>query len=78
MVSDTCVLRQIYDLATGKVLEWVPKNGNPLRAVLGAIKGSVKPEKLSVYPTQLEEDTGRIFVKLDDKATGDDVVTKIE
>lgn len=70
---------QIYDLGTGRVLEWVPKDGSPIRAILGAIKGSTKPEKLPVYPTQLQVETGRIFVKLDeDKVQGDDVMTTTE
>ena len=66
----------MYDLQTGRVLEFCPKN-NPVRAVLGTIKSSAKPEKLKVYPTQLDKATGRIFVKLDEsKVSGDDVVIK--
>ena len=51
-----------YDLTTGAVLEWCPKN-NPLRAVLGAIKSAATPEALPVYTTQVTDD-GDIFVKL--------------
>jgi nitrite reductase/ring-hydroxylating ferredoxin subunit len=52
----------VYDLKTGKVLAWCPKN-NPLRAVLRAIKNNSTPEDLKVYPTQLDEDSGQIYVK---------------
>jgi len=52
----------VYDLETGKVLSWCPKN-NPLRAFLGYIKSSTPPEDLKVYPTQLDEESGQIYVK---------------
>ena len=52
----------VYDLGTGEVLEWVPKN-NPVRAVLNTLKSSAKPESLKVYPIQKDE-SGRIYVNV--------------
>ena len=52
----------VYDLATGEVLEWVPKN-NPIRAVLNTLKSSAKPEPLKVYPVE-KDDSGRIYVNI--------------
>ncbi|KAL0043970.1 hypothetical protein WJX82_009949 [Trebouxia sp. C0006] len=51
----------IYDLETGKVLEWCPKN-NLIRKVLGSIKSNQNPKKLKVYPAQVDDD-GNISVK---------------
>lgn len=51
----------IYDLETGKVLEWCPKN-NLIRKVLGSIKSNQNPKKLKVYPAQVDGD-GNISVK---------------
>jgi len=51
----------IYDLQSGKVLEWCPKN-NLVRKVLGSIKSAQQPKKLKVYPTQVDEE-GNIFAK---------------
>lgn len=52
----------VYDLRTGKVLEWCPKN-NVIRAFLGKLKEKEKPVKLQTYPLSLGED-GEIYVKL--------------
>jgi nitrite reductase/ring-hydroxylating ferredoxin subunit len=52
----------VYDLGTGEVLEWVPKN-TPIRAVLNTLKSSAKPESLRVYPVQKDE-SGRIYVNV--------------
>ena len=51
-----------YDLLTGAVIEWCPKT-NPVRAVLGAIKGAVDPVPLRVYNTQVT-DSGEVYVSL--------------
>ncbi len=52
----------VYDLATGEVLEWVPKN-NPIRAVLNTLKSSAKPEPLKVYPVE-KDDSGRVYANI--------------
>ena len=52
----------VYDLTTGEVLEWVPKN-NPIRAVLNSLKSSAKPEPLKVYPVE-KDDSGRIYANV--------------
>jgi nitrite reductase/ring-hydroxylating ferredoxin subunit len=52
----------LYDLTTGKVLEWCPKN-NPLRAVLGWLKSSETPKPLPVFDAQLTDD-GEVYIKL--------------
>lgn len=44
-----------YDLTTGDVIQWCPKD-NPVRAMLGALKGSVDPVPLPVYPVKVETD----------------------
>ena len=51
----------VYDLATGQVLSWCPKN-NPLRAVLGSLKDRTAPEPLPVYPVKVVG--SKLFVKL--------------
>lgn len=51
----------VYDLKTGDVLSWCPKN-NLLRSVLGALKDKSMPEALPVYPIRVEG--SKIFVKL--------------
>lgn len=50
-----------YDLATGKVLAWCPKN-NPLRAVLGSLKDKSAPEDLPVHSVRVEGK--KVMVKL--------------
>lgn len=52
----------VYDLRTGKVLEWCPKN-NVIRAFLGKLKEKDKPIKLQTYPLSVGEE-GEIYVKL--------------
>ena len=52
----------VYDLETGKVITWCPKN-NLLRRVLGSLKDKVEPVDLPVYPTRVEN--GRtVYVNL--------------
>ncbi len=51
----------VYDLATGKVLSWCPKN-NPVRGFLGALKNKSEPIDLPMYPTKVEG--SKVFVKL--------------
>ena len=51
----------VYDLATGQVLSWCPKN-NPLRSVLGSLKDKTQPEPLPVYPVKVVG--SKLFVKL--------------
>ena len=51
----------VYDLATGKVMSWCPKN-NPVRSLLGALKDKTEPTDLPVYPTKVEGK--KVFVKL--------------
>jgi nitrite reductase/ring-hydroxylating ferredoxin subunit len=46
-----------YDLRTGKVLRWCPKD-NPLRSILGALKEKVEPVDLPVYPVQIKANGG--------------------
>ncbi|KAL4545876.1 hypothetical protein Ndes2526B_g05006 [Nannochloris sp. 'desiccata'] len=51
----------VYDLATGRVMSWCPKN-TPVRGFLGALKNKSEPIDLPIYPTKVE---GRkVFVKL--------------
>eukprot|EP00884_Botryococcus_braunii_P022564 jgi/Botrbrau1/8992/Bobra.0148s0095.1 len=50
-----------YNLRTGKVLEWCPKN-NPLRLVLGALKEKESSQDLRVYPVKVDPD-GSISAK---------------
>ncbi|KAI8111575.1 hypothetical protein M9435_004075 [Picochlorum sp. BPE23] len=45
----------VYDLATGKVMSWCPKN-NPIRSVLGSLKDKSEPEDLPVFPVQVKGD----------------------
>jgi len=52
----------VYDLRTGKVVSWCPKN-NPIRAVLGSLKDKSVPEDLAVHSVRLESD-GRVKVRL--------------
>lgn len=51
----------IYDLETGKVLDWCPQN-NIVRKILGSIKSTQQPKKLKVYPAQVDGD-GNISVR---------------
>ena len=50
-----------YDLASGKVLSWCPKN-TAVRSVLGALKDRSDPIDLQVYPVKVEGK--KVFVKL--------------
>ncbi|QDZ23357.1 Rieske-like [2Fe-2S] domain-containing protein [Chloropicon primus] len=50
-----------YDLRTGEVLEWCPKN-NLLRNFLGGLKEKEKPIPLKVYPVVVGPDDG-IYTK---------------
>ncbi|KAF8068399.1 hypothetical protein HT031_002088 [Scenedesmus sp. PABB004] len=52
----------VYDLATGAVLKWCPKD-SPLRAALGTLKSAVDPTPLKVFPVHVEAD-GAIWTKL--------------
>ncbi|KAK9915717.1 hypothetical protein WJX75_003085 [Coccomyxa subellipsoidea] len=51
----------VYDLESGKVLEWCPRN-NPVRFLLGALKEKSQPKDLRVYPARVNGE-GKIFVK---------------
>ena len=51
----------VYDLSSGKVLSWCPKN-NPFRSVLGSLKDKTEPEDLPVYPTRISG--SNVFVKI--------------
>ncbi|PRW39061.1 (2Fe-2S) ferredoxin [Chlorella sorokiniana] len=50
----------VYDLATGKVLSWCPKN-TLARKVLGGLKDRAEPVDLPVYPVQVQG--SKVFVK---------------
>ncbi|KAI7843646.1 hypothetical protein COHA_002885 [Chlorella ohadii] len=50
----------VYDLATGKVLSWCPKN-TLARKVLGGLKDRAEPVDLPVYPVKLQG--SKVFVK---------------
>lgn len=50
----------VYDLATGKVLSWCPKN-NLTRKILGGLKDKTEPIDLPVYPVEIRG--GKVFVK---------------
>lgn len=50
----------VYDLATGKVLSWCPKN-TLARKVLGGLKDRAEPVDLPVYPVKVQG--GKVFVK---------------
>ena len=54
-----------YDLATGKVLSWCPKD-NPLRSLLGALKDRSEPVDLQVYPLQIRG--AKVYVNLTTQA----------
>jgi nitrite reductase/ring-hydroxylating ferredoxin subunit len=51
----------VYDLATGKVISWCPKN-TAVRKVLGALKDRAEPQDLPVFPVRLEGSA--VWVKL--------------
>jgi nitrite reductase/ring-hydroxylating ferredoxin subunit len=55
-----------YDLTTGEVITWCPKN-NPIRSALGTLKGAAEQVPLPVYPVRVEAD-GSIFTNFVDKA----------
>jgi nitrite reductase/ring-hydroxylating ferredoxin subunit len=55
-----------YDLTTGEVITWCPKN-NPIRSALGTLKGAAEQVPLPVYPVRVEAD-GKIFTNFVDKA----------
>lgn len=52
----------VYDLATGAVLKWCPKD-NPMRSLLGTLKSVEKSTPLKVYPVHITKD-GNIWTKL--------------
>lgn len=52
----------VYELATGKVLDWCPKN-TPVRALLGTLKAKEQPERLKTYETAITE-SGNLYAKL--------------
>ncbi|CAK0779249.1 hypothetical protein CVIRNUC_004726 [Coccomyxa viridis] len=52
----------VYNLETGRVLVWCPKN-NPLRFVLGSLKSTADPRPLKMYPARVNS-SGQIFAKL--------------
>eukprot|EP00882_Tetradesmus_deserticola_P019273 GHRQ01020734.1.p1 GENE.GHRQ01020734.1~~GHRQ01020734.1.p1 ORF type:complete len:110 (+),score=27.09 GHRQ01020734.1:214-543(+) len=52
----------VYDLATGAVLKWCPKD-SPMRSLLGTLKSTVKATPLQVYPVHVTQD-GSIWTKL--------------
>ena len=45
-----------YDLTTGAVITWCPGGGNPVKAMLGALKKAADPVPLKSFPTALESD----------------------
>ena len=45
-----------YDLTTGAVITWCPGGGNPVKAMLGALKKAADPVPLKSYPTVVESD----------------------
>lgn len=45
----------VYELATGRVVSWCPKN-NPIRSVLGSLKDKSEPEDLPTYPVDIRGD----------------------
>ena len=45
-----------YDLTTGAVITWCPGGGNPVKAVLGALKKAADPIPLKSYPVRVEAD----------------------
>lgn len=45
----------VYELATGRVVSWCPKN-NPVRSVLGSLKDKSEPEDLPTYPVDIRGD----------------------
>ncbi|KAK9822950.1 hypothetical protein WJX74_008206 [Apatococcus lobatus] len=51
----------VYDLESGKVLEWCPRN-NLLRQLTGALKGNQPSVDIKTYPTMVD-DNGVVFVK---------------
>ena len=50
----------VYDLESGKVLSWCPKN-SPVRSLLGGLKDKSEPVDLPVFPVQLRGN--KVFVK---------------
>ncbi|WIA30630.1 hypothetical protein OEZ86_000708 [Tetradesmus obliquus] len=52
----------IYDLATGAVLKWCPKDTR-VRSLLGTLKSTVQATPLQVYPVHVTQD-GSIWTKL--------------
>ena len=52
----------VYDLATGAVLKWCPKD-NAMRSLLGTLKSREKSMPLKVYPVHITKD-GNIWTKL--------------
>jgi nitrite reductase/ring-hydroxylating ferredoxin subunit len=54
-----------YDLTTGDVITWCPKN-NVIRTALGTLKGAADPIPLPVYPARVEAD-GTVLTNFVDK-----------
>ena len=55
-----------YDLTTGDVLVWCPKN-NPVRAALGTLKAAAEPIPLPVYAVEVDDASGDVFVNFVEK-----------
>ena len=55
-----------YDLTTGDVLVWCPKN-NPVRAALGTLKAAAEPVPLPVYAVEVDDASGDVFVNFVEK-----------
>lgn len=55
-----------YDLTTGDVLVWCPKN-NPVRAALGTLKAAADPVPLPTYAVKVDAASGDVFVNFVDK-----------
>ena len=55
-----------YDLTTGDVLVWCPKN-NPVRAALGTLKAAAEPVALPVYAVEVDDASGDVFVNFVEK-----------
>lgn len=53
----------IYDLKTGKVLEWCPKTDNAVRNFFATLKRTQTPTPLPVFPTQVTP-SGKLRVRL--------------
>jgi nitrite reductase/ring-hydroxylating ferredoxin subunit len=53
----------VYDLRSGAVVTWCPREGGVVRSLLGTLKEKAPPTPLKVYATHVGSD-GAVWAKL--------------